>query len=607
MVWHNLRPIFNRLPIVYREPNDGDNPSNWLTDFWDDFYVDIKEVAEAFFERHIDPATAETENLDWAATTIYGYLGEYWNPLWSDNVKRQLMTDAYPYLWVERGTQGVIEYLLDLHQVPTFPEAGKIWFVPPLYAGVNTIVPCQVAYAPFQFDIRLDSFEERTAPAWVESYRVTELYTPIWSLPIVGHKYWYVGLSRAGEGVYDWEYEVLAFPQQEETVSPLDAYFDNTPEEDYSPLSALQWLIGKALENNSIGGNVSATVYELPLAIAGDTCVPFLVAEEPNYYVLFPPEVNVGDPDWQVALSVAQLYAPTGSTYVGHDGDYAGIALLENPILNTPLAGTFREVIVTVVDGVPSFAFVEPSFDYPGSEVYQAMEVWENSAPTLSFRDNSFARLQWLYDDRELNEIVLDPAEFMAGVTPVPSWVLASGQHLPFRVQSPYSGTELTSEEWEGGVEIALRGDGGQPVYFGYDGVYAGVSLVENCVWHDPVENPKYYRTVSVDESTLTVTITESFNSDPYADRSLFEQLAAFWDENVGQDPLGATQYLVDNNVSEPATVYHLELVTVGVTTIPCAVGDPGQPLLYVVFPDSSVEYTVNPHPEGSTNLIYYY
>lgn len=603
MVWYDLRPIFNRLPVVYREPNDGENPSNWLTDFWDELLVSTKTLAEGFFDRFVDPETAESENLDWSATTLYGYLGEYWNPQWSDDVKRQLMTEAYPYLWVERGTEGVIEYLLDLHQIPTFPELGKVWRVPPTYAGVNTAIPFPACYAPYQFDIRLDTFADRDAPEWVESYRICDLYAPIWSRPIVGYKYWYAGLSLAGEAVYDYAYEM--------TASAADSYFEVAGDGGYDPLFALQWLLDVALADNPGGRGAVATVFELPAFIIGESSIPALAAEDPNYYVLFPPESTIGDADWQVVGEIVQTYAPQGSTFLGFDGFYSGIVATENPVLETPLDGTFRTVIVTVLEGIPSFEFHEPDFDYPDRSVYISMAAWFDLNPlpfdTLERRKNSHALIQWLFDDRGIAATVVDIPSAAIGITPLPFWVLEPDRSLSLSVQVAYNDIELDSENWEWAQRMAKAGIDGQSLLLGYDGFYSGVSPVENPLWETPANDPRYCRTVLVNDITLEPTFFEANNPELYPDRQLYEWLADYWETNPEGDTLEALQYLVDLGIVEPPTVYEVKPFIVGVSAIPSTVSDPRQPELYVVFPDNSVEFTPDPHPEGSTNLVYYY
>lgn len=122
MSWRLGRPIFGRLPAVYRNDNDGENPSNWLTRYWDEMLVEIKRRAENFYELYLNPATAPEEWLDGMVAPMCGFTEEYYDPTWDLPIKRALCLNAYSYIWENRGAGHVLDWMLALHQIPTFPE-----------------------------------------------------------------------------------------------------------------------------------------------------------------------------------------------------------------------------------------------------------------------------------------------------------------------------------------------------------------------------------------------------------------------------------------------------------------------------------------------------
>jgi hypothetical protein len=564
MPWHNERPIFNRLPIVYREPNEGDNPSNWLTDFWDSFYVELKALAESFFERFVHPQTAESEHLDWAGTTLYGYLGEYWNPQWTDRVKRKLLEDAYTYLWVERGSEGVVEYLLELHQIPTYPIAGKIWKLSPLYAGINTIAPCYAAYAPYRIDIRLDTFADRSDPVWVESYRIRDLYCPIWSLPIVGYKYWYAGFSQAGEAVYDLPWEA--------SIAAADRYFANHV---FDALSALQWLINSAIAFNSIP--VEARVYEFPPFRVGVSEIPFTSAESPYLYILFPSSVRVGDPNWLMAATVASFYANAGTFTIGHEAFWAGIAISDNPLL-TAARDSFRRVEIEVVGDVPQFTFIDPDFDYLDKLDEIDIARWLDVRGRIELQ----ALMQWLFDRRGIEAVVVEIPSAAIGITPLPFHTLVPDRPPLLSIQIEYAGSPLSTDEMAWAKRKSRMFDS---LGVGYDAFYAGISEVESPLWGTPSLDTRYVTTVEVEADTLTPTVTRAFNNEDYPDRTIYEDISDFWAANPNKSPLGTLQYLLALRLTPVPIVYEVPMYAVGENPIPAIVAEPQQPGLYVIFP----------------------
>ena len=127
MSWNQGIPFLGRLPEAYRDREE----TSWLTVAWDELLIATREQAEAVFATHLDPNTADAKNLDWLAQH-YGFTDEFWDVTWSEAIKRTLLRNAYSKIWVERGTIGLLNWMLSLHDIPAvLPEKAAYypdWF-----------------------------------------------------------------------------------------------------------------------------------------------------------------------------------------------------------------------------------------------------------------------------------------------------------------------------------------------------------------------------------------------------------------------------------------------------------------------------------------------
>lgn len=127
MSWNQGIPFLGRLPEAYRDREE----TSWLTVAWDELLIATREQAEAVFATHLDPNTADAKNLDWLAQH-YGFTDEFWDVTWSEAIKRTLLRNAYSKIWVERGTIGLLNWMLALHDIPAvLPEKAAYypdWF-----------------------------------------------------------------------------------------------------------------------------------------------------------------------------------------------------------------------------------------------------------------------------------------------------------------------------------------------------------------------------------------------------------------------------------------------------------------------------------------------
>jgi len=123
MGWMQGIPFLARMPEAYRDREE----TSWLTTAWDELLIATRNLAEATYTTHLDPQTANPENLDWLAQH-FGFTEEFWDETWSTEVKRTLLLNAYRFIWAERGTERVINWMLALHQIPAVLPHQAIYY-----------------------------------------------------------------------------------------------------------------------------------------------------------------------------------------------------------------------------------------------------------------------------------------------------------------------------------------------------------------------------------------------------------------------------------------------------------------------------------------------
>ena len=208
--WDTGRPVYNRLPIdsqqYQREPiNENDIiVSDVLTDWVDTFLMLQKTNTDNLFVDYLDGTTAKSETLDWLGQ-LCGFTDEFWSKTWDDNIKRQLIINSYRFIWPNRGNAEVLNFLIKLFNLPTYPTQD-IYLVPYLLSGITPIAAI-AGRKPNEFFIRLKTVSIRNDYFWKTALMFVRLYAPATTNGVVGYDYFYAGLSATNEGVFDYIYE----------------------------------------------------------------------------------------------------------------------------------------------------------------------------------------------------------------------------------------------------------------------------------------------------------------------------------------------------------------------------------------------------------------
>ncbi len=287
MSWNLGRPVFGRLPACYRNDNNGENPSNWLTRYWDEILVEVKFRAENFYELYLNPATAPEEWLDGMVAPLCGFTEEYYRPEWSLAIKRSLCLNAYSYIWPNRGAGHVLDWMIELHQIDTFPEPHA--YFKPEWLRVHDRIRTQTqdldtTGAPAEFleriataidvDVTIDGSRAIIPIADDWYYHDTAYAIQLHRLPFdLEYDRFQLGLSRMGDGLHEGEaYEPIAVSRSRhiEGATRLPGILRDRPFD--------AWIrLQPEIDRDSDTWNLAQELHDLytPIYIEGGACYDY--------------------------------------------------------------------------------------------------------------------------------------------------------------------------------------------------------------------------------------------------------------------------------------------------------------------------------------------
>ncbi len=206
MAWNTGKPIHDRLPGEnegYRKDESwsGYNPTidppiaRWLTEPWDGLLIEVKTKTENVYATHLNPLTAQPENLDWLAQ-LCGFTGEYWDVSWSVAVKRQLIAQSLVDIWENKGSRVLLEWLIQL-----FGLQARIYLLGEFLADINKAGDVLGGEAlHYWLLVKLNYL--RTSDEWKLLEKLNRLYSPVYCDSAVVYEQFFADFSIAGDPVW---------------------------------------------------------------------------------------------------------------------------------------------------------------------------------------------------------------------------------------------------------------------------------------------------------------------------------------------------------------------------------------------------------------------
>jgi hypothetical protein len=204
--WDTGNPIHDRLPGEnegYRKDEswDGHDPSvdppiaRWLTEPWDALLMESKGKIETIYTTHLNPLTAEPENLDWLAQ-LHGFTGEYWSVDWDVAVKRQLIANSFTKIWENKGSRSLLEWIFQ-----TFGLETRIYLYGEFLADIN-VAGDVLGGEALQYWLLVTLKYLRTSDEWKLLEKLNRLYSPVCCNSRVTYDQFYADFSIAGDPVW---------------------------------------------------------------------------------------------------------------------------------------------------------------------------------------------------------------------------------------------------------------------------------------------------------------------------------------------------------------------------------------------------------------------
>lgn len=191
--WTDQIPVTGNLPEVYRE----NEVAQWLAHPWDRFTYGLKAKIDEIFLRQLNPETCDREWLDYLAA-LSGFIGEYWEPSFSDEIKRSLISNGLPFLWVKRGTRTVLEFVLRLFLGDRF----DVWTESEFRADI-TVLDGELGEPEFRYFIRLPLDFLRNGEEFRRAEKINRHYGAFYCDSEVVYDGFYADFSAVGDPVFD--------------------------------------------------------------------------------------------------------------------------------------------------------------------------------------------------------------------------------------------------------------------------------------------------------------------------------------------------------------------------------------------------------------------
>jgi hypothetical protein len=187
--WDKGRPVFLRLP---RDGYQNNPDVEALLTQPDEFLTRTKTLLETLYQR-LDPLVCPVEWLDYLGW-LNGWSAEYWDTLWTPEVKRALIVISNS-VWGGLGQQQILGLVLSTQGVE-----HRIWTAKSLQLPFT--LPGTMDTPKGKLFIRVPLKYLRNGRLFKEAERTRTNFVPCVISSKVTYEYFYLGFSALGEPLF---------------------------------------------------------------------------------------------------------------------------------------------------------------------------------------------------------------------------------------------------------------------------------------------------------------------------------------------------------------------------------------------------------------------
>ena len=195
--WSEGRPIYARLPSDAERYN-GNPIVDAICQPFDSILVSYKAALDGFERDFLDPDTARSDALDWLGQLV-GFTGVYWQADWTDAQKRLLIKNSHSFIWCNKGTYRLLDWLLNT----VFTIGCQIYQVGDFLADLSAADDDSVGGDQLQYYVLMPITYQTTDKAWLLATRLNDLYMPVFCDSDCVYDGFYADMSSADDPVFD--------------------------------------------------------------------------------------------------------------------------------------------------------------------------------------------------------------------------------------------------------------------------------------------------------------------------------------------------------------------------------------------------------------------
>jgi len=207
------RPVSGLLPGIVEGSLSQSSESDLLTSWIDKSLSELVDLLLQYPDL-FDPETTPAEFLDLLSIPC-GFVEDYWDVTWTEQQKRWMLSNSIRFIWPARGTQQVLEAILD-----NFNLLYEIWQDGDLL--MPFAMPAQFGIPKLRFFVLLPLSIEREGKQWKLAETLTRQYSTAGVEKGVYYDSFYLGFSKFNDPMFEDTSELLLEDENFTAQNPLE-------------------------------------------------------------------------------------------------------------------------------------------------------------------------------------------------------------------------------------------------------------------------------------------------------------------------------------------------------------------------------------------------